>query len=95
MSKQRKQLMELAGEVFAAAQLKPNEKKKNAVYRVAETLESFVHSLDNPCCPECGAGMIFMPGHGWDLDRWVCGSVGCYGEIEIEIDNADGEGNLW
>jgi hypothetical protein len=45
-----------------------------------------------PKCPVCGdPNMIWMPGVGWDYDRWLCGRLMpgrrvlvCDGEIELE-----------
>ncbi len=28
--------------------------------------------------------MIWMPGAGWDYDRWICAARGCDGEIELD-----------
>ena len=35
-------------------------------------------------CPKCKTPMLFMYGMGWDYDRWVCGTRGCYEEIELD-----------
>lgn len=38
-----------------------------------------------PDCPECGASsMIWLPGGGWDYDRWICGRRGCSGEVDAD-----------
>lgn len=37
-----------------------------------------------PKCKKCSEPMLMMFGYGWDYDRWLCGTKGCYFEIELK-----------
>ena len=39
---------------------------------------------DKPKCPVHGDSMLIVYGYGWDYDRWLCGTIGCDFEIELE-----------